>query len=105
MTTTMQIGKTARDRADFCRCFETGAAVFLHDDGIVAHSTFRNTPREFCAPARTYGHARLQGCIRKPVGFGAFSDLARALRGRLYPDEPTSSGSFGRSEKCHMRIW
>jgi hypothetical protein len=32
-----------RDRADFCRCFKTGAAVFLHDDGIVAHSTYGNT--------------------------------------------------------------
>ncbi len=28
MTTAMQIGETARDRADFCRCFKTGAAVF-----------------------------------------------------------------------------
>src|SRR6476620_12493047 len=37
MTTAVQIGETARDRADFCRCFKTGAAVFLHDDGIVAH--------------------------------------------------------------------
>jgi hypothetical protein len=43
MTTAMQIGETARDRADFCRCFKTGAAVFLHDDGIVGHSTYRNT--------------------------------------------------------------
>src|ERR1700732_5300071 len=44
MTTAMQIGETARDRADFCRCFKTGAAVFLHDDGIVAHlQAFRNT--------------------------------------------------------------
>src|SRR5258705_766440 len=37
MTTAVQIGETARDRADFCRCFKTGAAVFLHDGGIVAH--------------------------------------------------------------------
>src|SRR6478735_6602594 len=43
MTTPVQIGETTRDRADFYRCFETGAAVFLHDDGIVAHSTPRNT--------------------------------------------------------------
>src|SRR6476620_6589682 len=43
MTTPVQIGETSRDRAAFCRCFETGAAVFLHDDGIVAHSTLRNT--------------------------------------------------------------
>src|SRR5229473_7195501 len=45
MSTAMQIGETARDRADFCRCFKAGAAVFLHDDGIVAHSTYRNTSR------------------------------------------------------------
>src|SRR5258708_31401986 len=45
MTTAMQIGETARARGDFCRCFKTGAAVFLHDDGIVAHSTYRNTLR------------------------------------------------------------
>src|SRR5437879_850770 len=53
MTTAMQIGETARDRADFCRCFKTGAAVFLHDDGIVAHSTHRNTPRVAYTLART----------------------------------------------------
>ena len=45
MTTAVQIGETARDRADFCRCFKTGAAVFLHDDGIAAHSTYGTTPR------------------------------------------------------------
>jgi hypothetical protein len=33
------------------------------------------------------------------VNFG----LGRAqLRGPLYPDEPTSSGRFGRSEKCQQ---
>ena len=53
MTTAMQIGETARDRADFCRCFKTGAAVFLHDDGIVAHSTYRNTLRAAYMLART----------------------------------------------------
>src|ERR1700682_392827 len=53
MTTAMQIGETARDRADFCRCFKTGAAVFLHDDGIVAHSTYRNTLRAAQMLART----------------------------------------------------
>src|ERR1700693_4147843 len=63
MTTAMQIGETARDRAYFCRCFKAGAAVFLHDDGIVAHSTYRNTPREPCAPARTNCDTR--GC--KPL--------------------------------------
>src|ERR1700688_4230219 len=40
MPTAMQIDETARDRADSRRCFQTGAAVFLHDDGIVAHSTY-----------------------------------------------------------------
>ena len=45
MATVMQIGETGRDRSDFCRCFETGAAVFLHDDGIIAHSTCRNISR------------------------------------------------------------
>src|ERR1700738_1978091 len=60
MTTAMQIGEAARDSADFCRCFKTGAAVFLHDDGIVAHSTYRNTPSEPCAPARTNCDTR--GC-------------------------------------------
>jgi hypothetical protein len=53
MTTAMQIGETARDRADFCRCFKTGAAVFLHDDGIVAHSIYRNTLRAAYMLART----------------------------------------------------
>ena len=38
----MQVGETARDRADFFRRFKTGAAVFLHDDGIVAHSADRS---------------------------------------------------------------
>src|SRR6266404_1325533 len=60
MTTAMQIGETARDRADFCRCFKTGAAVFLHDDRIVAHSTHTNTPRAACMPARTNCDTR--GC-------------------------------------------
>src|ERR1700676_1703225 len=60
MTTLVEVGETARDRAEFCRGFKTGAAVFLHDDGIVAHSTYRNTPREPCAPARTNRDRR--GC-------------------------------------------
>jgi len=53
MTTAMQIGETARDRADFRRCFKTGAALFLHDDGIVAHSAYKNTLRAACMLART----------------------------------------------------
>src|ERR1700686_1805005 len=60
MTTAMQIGKTARDRADFCRCFKTGAAVFLHDDGIVAHATYRNTLRAAYMLVRTNCDTR--GC-------------------------------------------
>src|SRR6266704_922858 len=60
MTTAMQIGETARDRADFCRGFKTGAAVFLHDDGIVAHSTNRNTLRAAWMPART--NCGTRGC-------------------------------------------
>src|SRR6266478_5004826 len=60
MTTVMQIGDTARDRADFCRCFKTGAAVFLHNDGMVAHSTYRNTLRTAYMPANVLRHARLQ---------------------------------------------
>src|ERR1700730_489354 len=60
MTTAMQIGKTARDRADFRRCFKTGAAVFLHDDGVAAHSTYRNTLRAAQMPARTHRDMRLR---------------------------------------------
>src|SRR6266404_8087779 len=60
MTTVMQIGDTARDRADFCRRFKTGAAVFLHNDGMVAHSTYRNTLRTAYMPANHLRHARLQ---------------------------------------------
>ena len=51
MTTAMQLGETARDRADLCRRFKTSAAVFLHDDGIVAHLLSR-IPRE--SPARQH---------------------------------------------------
>jgi hypothetical protein len=37
MTTAMQIGETARDRADFCQCcFKTGAAVFVTMMGLFA---------------------------------------------------------------------
>src|ERR1700682_5528594 len=60
MTTAMQIGETARDRTNFCRCFKTGAAVFLHDDGIVTHSTYRNTLRAAYILARTNCDTR--GC-------------------------------------------
>jgi len=60
MTTTMQIGETACDRADFRRCFKTGAAVFLHDDGVAAHSTYRNTLRVAYMLARTDRDMRLQ---------------------------------------------
>src|ERR1039458_7891609 len=75
MTTAMQIGETARDRAEFCRCFKTGAAVFLHDDGIVAHSTYRNTLRAAYMPARTNCDTR--GC--KPFGIGDYWSLPSSV--------------------------
>jgi hypothetical protein len=58
--------------------------------------------------ARQHEHTDTRGCKALSgslSALGHFRTWARALRGRLYPDEPTSSGSFGRSEKCHMRIW
>src|ERR1700719_4621821 len=71
MTTAMQIGEIARDRADFRRCFKTGAAVFLHDDGVAAHSSYRDTLRAAYMLARTDSDMRLQalehechGCAR-----------------------------------------
>src|SRR6266508_1746684 len=39
MTTAMQVGETARNRANFRRCFKTDTAIFLYDDGMVAHLT------------------------------------------------------------------
>src|ERR1700687_3169870 len=61
MTAAMQIGETARDRADFCRCFKTGAAVFLHDDGILAHSTYKKYLESGRHPsANELRHPRLQ---------------------------------------------
>src|ERR1700704_2528175 len=61
MTTAMQIRETARDRADFRRCFKTGAAVFLHDDGSDTHSTYGNTLESgLHASANDLRHARLQ---------------------------------------------
>jgi hypothetical protein len=70
MTTAMQIGETARDRADSCRCFKTGAAVFLHNGRIVAHSTYRNTLRAAQMLARTnrdtsgFSEYECAGCAR-----------------------------------------
>src|SRR5258708_7128325 len=66
MTTAMQIGKTARNRADFCRCLKTGAAVFLHDDGIVAHSTYRNTLRAAYMLAGTNGDTSVGKLLAQP---------------------------------------
>src|SRR6185437_2671918 len=37
MTTAMQIGEAARNRAYLLRRFKTDAAIFLHDDRLVAH--------------------------------------------------------------------
>src|SRR3982750_3957054 len=39
MTTAMQVSEAARNRANFRRCFKTNTAIFLHDDGMVAHLT------------------------------------------------------------------
>src|SRR3984957_15467083 len=83
MTTAMQIGETARDRADFCRCLKAGAAVFLHDDGIVAHSTYRNTPREPCAPARTTCGTR-GGCKPLPGNSPLWGCRLRISQTRRY---------------------
>src|ERR1700757_3771392 len=87
MATSMQIGETARDRADFRRRLKTGAAIFLHNDGIVAHSADSNTLRAACAPARTNCDAR--GCKHsrcpsedQPAAFGPtsrHSELRRDL--------------------------
>src|SRR5882757_9562907 len=83
MTTAMQIGETARDRTDFCRYFKTGAAVFLHDDRIVAHSTYRNTLRAACMLART-------NCtnIRPEPAFGRLAGMSQDGVAALC-DEPT----------------
>ena len=70
MPTSVHVGETARDRTDFCRCFKTGAAVLLHNDWIVAHSTYRNTPSEPCAPARTRYDTRPRALIGKTVRSG-----------------------------------
>src|SRR4029450_11349663 len=66
MTAAVQIGETARDRADFRRCFKTGATMFLHDDGIVAHYTCRNTLKAACIPAITLICAFHLGRLRYP---------------------------------------
>src|SRR6478672_4562974 len=58
MIAAVQIGETARDGADFCRRFKTGTAVFLHDDGIDAHSTYGSTLRA----AYTRTNCDTRGC-------------------------------------------
>src|SRR5712671_7884379 len=100
MTTAMQIGETARDRADFCRCFKTGTAVFLHDDGIVAHSTYSNTLRAAYMLART-------NCHTAAASLSEFSGQKRRF-GPLpitsgLPDKRTFSESVGMSQRCHKR--
>ncbi|MGY4404115.1 hypothetical protein ACVIYL_004918 [Bradyrhizobium sp. USDA 3315] len=37
--TAVQVGETARNRANLRRCFKAGTTIFLHDDGLVAHLT------------------------------------------------------------------
>src|ERR1700691_33456 len=102
MTAAMQVGETARDRADFCRCFKTGAAVFLDDDGVVAHSTYRNTPSEPCAPART--HCDTRGCAPlsgKTVRFGSIASVCRcADHFRSSPAGSTSRRNTGVKSLC-----
>src|SRR5438270_235316 len=95
MTTAMQIGETARDRADFCRGFKTGAAVFLHDDGIVAHSTYRNTLRAAYMPARTNcdtrgcaGNDAVQPQLQGPRGGAATTQRGAYTRLADLPFEP-----------------
>src|ERR1700676_5220643 len=80
MTAAMQIGETARARADSRRRFQTGAAVFLHDDGIVAHSVYRNTPSEPCAPAR-FEDAPMP--LRSQLLSGLVQRLLRAIPCRI----------------------
>src|SRR5665647_1243984 len=53
ITTVMRIGEAAGDCSNFCWCLKTGTAVFLHDDGIVVHPTYRNTLRAPYMLART----------------------------------------------------
>ena len=89
MTTATQIGQTARDRADFCRCFKAGAAVFLHDDGIVAHYICRNTSTAAHIPGRTLMTAGQQEPIppprKKPAKkYGSFGDAN--LEAQAVPD-------------------
>src|SRR3984957_8988789 len=70
MTTAMQIGETARDRADFCRGFKTGAAVFLHDDGIVAHSSYRNRFSTNARTSRRFNWRLMTPCQRRQLRHG-----------------------------------
>lgn len=39
MTTAMELGETAGNRANFRRRFKTDTTIFLHDDGMVVHLT------------------------------------------------------------------
>src|SRR6266702_3881617 len=107
MTTAMQIGETARDRADSYRCFKAGAAVFLHDDRIVTHSC----PRRVGMRAQT-GSDRSR--LRRSCGSWAFRHAVivphgdpvalldirfRALSFRL----AAVSGIFLAVRRCEMR--
>src|SRR3981189_874421 len=58
MTTAMQIGETARNRADFCGCFKTGAAVFLHDDGIKLAPSHGTPPSALLAQCLNYSNIK-----------------------------------------------
>src|SRR5258708_38780836 len=103
----MQSGETARERADFCGCFKTGAAVFLHDDGIVAHSTYRNTLRAAYMLARTnctraaasISEYECDGCARptcsEPFCLRLSVTACQGARGHV-GDKGPGLGSFGK---------
>src|SRR5450759_2986182 len=78
ITTAMRTGEAARDRANFCWCLKTGTAVFLHDDGIVAHPTYRNTLRAPYMLART-NCERLDPIHQRPNACASGKDQGLSL--------------------------
>src|SRR6187549_2376873 len=78
MTTPVQIGERARDRANFRRCFETGAAVFLHNDGCFAHYSEKYSQGVLRASTNKLRHARLKAFIGRPVGVGSKASASKA---------------------------
>jgi hypothetical protein len=53
-----RVGETARDRPNFCRCFKTGAAVFLHDDGIKLAPSHGTPPSALLAQCLNYSNIK-----------------------------------------------